>query len=152
MCRQLKMMRIAQDEWRIVPLLQATRPNCGTPSLSRCVPMSTSLGSTRCSVGMALFMGPTYQVVAHISFLVFPGNMATPQIVSHTSSCSKAATLTLVVSHIYMCCLFFCCCIFDVASFFVCLVLIEYVVCSVLTEHVQHFEPQVGCSQRDSAL
>ena len=32
----------------------------------------------------------------------------------------------------------------DVASFFVCLVLIEYVVCSVLTEHVQRFEPQVG--------
>ena len=31
-------------------------------------------------------------------------------------------------------------------------VLIECVVCSVLTEHVQRFEPQVGCSQRDSAL
>ena len=30
---------------------------------------------------------------------------------------------------------------FDVASFFVCL---------VLTEYVQRFEPQVGCSQRDS--
>ena len=151
MCRQLKMMRIAQDEWRIVPLLQATRPNCGTPSLSRCVPMSTSLGSTRCSVGMALFMGPTYQVVAHISFLVFPGNMATPQIVSHTSSCSKAATLTLVVSHIFLC-FFVLFCIFDVASFFVCSVLIEYVVCSVLIEHVQRFEPQVGCLQGDSAL
>ena len=27
----------------------------------------------------------------------------------------------------------------DVASFFVSLVLIEYVVCSVLIEHVQHF-------------
>ena len=34
-------------------------------------------------------------------------------------------------------------CFFDVASFFVCLVLIE---------HVQGFEPQVGHSQRDSAL
>ena len=38
---------------------------------------------------------------------------------------------------------------FDVASFFVCLVLIEYVVCSVLIEHVQCFQPQVGCSQRE---
>ena len=41
---------------------------------------------------------------------------------------------------------------FDVAGFFVCLVLIEYVVCSVLIEHVQRFEPRIGCSQRDSAL
>ena len=54
---------------------------------------------------------------------------------------------------------------FDVAGFFVCLVLIDYVVCSVfvehiqrfevcsvLVEHVQRFEPQVSCSQRDSAL
>ena len=32
------------------------------------------------------------------------------------------------------------------------MVLFEYVVCSVLIEHVQHFEPQVGCLQRDSAL
>ena len=32
---------------------------------------------------------------------------------------------------------------FDVASFFV---------CSVLIEHVQRFGPQVACSQRDSAL
>ena len=42
--------------------------------------------------------------------------------------------------------------LFEVAGFFVCLVLIEYVVCSVLIEHVQRFEPQVGCSHRDSAL
>ena len=41
---------------------------------------------------------------------------------------------------------------FDIAGFFVCFVLIEYVICSVLIGHVQRFEPQVGCSQRDSAL
>ena len=43
--------------------------------------------------------------------------------------------------------MFFSVFVFDVASFFVCLVLIEYVVCSVLIEDVQRFEPQVGCSQ-----
>ena len=43
-------------------------------------------------------------------------------------------------------------CFVDVASFFVSLVFIEYVVCSVLIEHVQRFQPQAGCSQRDSAL
>ena len=43
-------------------------------------------------------------------------------------------------------------CFLDIDGFFVCLVLIEYVVCSVLTERVQRFEPQVGCSQRDSVL
>ena len=42
--------------------------------------------------------------------------------------------------------LFVCLGFFDVAGFFVCLVLIEYVVCSVLSELVQRFEPQVGCS------
>ena len=31
-------------------------------------------------------------------------------------------------------------------------VLIECVVCLVLIEHVQRFEPHVGCSQRDSAF
>ena len=49
----------------------------------------------------------------------------------------------------YGCLHFFVC---DVASFFVCLVFIEYVVFSVLIEHVQRFEPQVGCLQWDSAL
>ena len=39
--------------------------------------------------------------------------------------------------------------LFDVTGFFI---LIEYVVCSVLIEHMQHFEPHVGCSQWDSAL
>ena len=34
------------------------------------------------------------------------------------------------------------------AGFFVCLVLIKYVVCAVSVERVQHFEPLVGCSQR----
>ena len=33
--------------------------------------------------------------------------------------------------------------LYDVASFFVCLVLIEYVVCSVLIEHVQRFDPRL---------
>ena len=46
-------------------------------------------------------------------------------------------------------CLFVC---FDVASFFVFLVLTEYLVCSVLIEHLQRFQPEVGCLQRDSAL
>ena len=41
---------------------------------------------------------------------------------------------------------------FDIAVLFVYLILIEYVVCSVLMEHVQHFEPQLGCLQRDSVL
>ena len=38
-------------------------------------------------------------------------------------------------------------CLFYVAGFFVSLVLTEYVVCSILIEYVQCFEPQVGCSQ-----
>ena len=42
--------------------------------------------------------------------------------------------------------------VFDVTGFFGCSVLIEYVVFSVLIEHVQRFEPQVGCSQRDSVF
>ena len=46
----------------------------------------------------------------------------------------------------------FCFGFFDVAGFFLCLVLTDYVVYSVLIEHVQRFEPQVGCSKRDSAL
>ena len=49
---------------------------------------------------------------------------------------------------LFVCFFFF----FGVATFFVCLVLIEYVVCSVLTEHAEHFDPHIGCSQRDSAL
>ena len=39
----------------------------------------------------------------------------------------------------------------DVAGFFVCSVLIEYVAYSLLIEHVLRFEPHVGCSKRDSA-
>ena len=41
---------------------------------------------------------------------------------------------------------------FDIAGLFACFVLFEYIVCSVLIEHVQRFESQVGCSQRDSVL
>ena len=41
---------------------------------------------------------------------------------------------------------------FFVAVFFVFWILIEYIVCSVLAEHVQRFEPHVDFSQRTSAL